>query len=1409
SNVPVGSKFSIDGGTTVLTVTNSSTGVDINLADLGNVQFMPPAQYSGTISIHMKVKTTDTDEDSTLVGDTEISSTDTLVLEIDPIADNVTLAIKQAIGSEDAGRSFGNTGNNVSAGDIDNATDGIALNIITSSDDTDGSEYFVVTISDIPGGGSLYYNGTLINNNSGSSNGDLVATNAAGDTWQLKINDFDNDAVLTFVPPHNSDDNYTLKVSAYSVDGADNTLANSQQLDISVDVKGVADIPFNTEVNTASNDGNTYQVVSNEASLDNNNNQVDLQDIYQSPSTLSSYDNDGSETLTVILTNLDSQFNIVGASFSGGTGTARQWVFLAEDLANIKISSPANFSGEIDFTLSYVTTENEGNSKTHANENISILITPDSEAGLNSSTNIGEDQLTLLDFTIKHENNDTDESIDSISLNKSDLSAGDFTLYYGNSSAIELDDAVISNSNITDTGSHYVFTNGSYENIYALGDADLHSHNSFEVIYGIKDSAPITGGTVDDIKETSINYELTVNPITDDIDLSLTSLNHTGNASVLDNTVTVTSNTTISVELDINGINDTNEANGADIDGSEQITHLLIENVDNGISVVNALYAGDVYNSITGSFEHSGTWYLPINETLDSDGVNRTVDFRIISDDLNLQTSNIKITAYNEDNGNETFTDDSQLIIIEKDADYSGSIELGTPADITDFSVNSIELREDDSFTLDQIIDATIEGSGKYSISFAELPDGSTVTGATENGNAWYISGTGDSATILAKMQAVTITLPANFNSFDNADSDTFTITAKLTTYDNFSQNTAELSLEQPVYPLTDALTIAVTQTGTTDENIPHAFSLNLSNDADGINNTIIDGNLYIKVEENYKDVDESALGTLTDGNGDSLTIVTDPIGLSGNYYLVSGVNTTDELDFIFTPGSGRYGDVMVDVYVQNQETDGWESTHPDGDTAIELSHQNFEFTVKNVIDVVEFPQGGGTGGGGTGGGDTGGGGTGGGGTGGGGTGGGGTGGGGTGGGGTGSGGTGGGGTGSGTNESPVNDVIGEEDAVVAGGSNWVALDLTANVIDPSDPLLSTLLDNVPDGFLVYYQDPTNPGTYKLALNTGISNDFGSAYNQWLIPLDNGALQENIYIQAPEHWSGTIADIKFKTISQGNTPTDLAESSTSFDVTINAVADNITLNATKTFGDEGDDIAINLNANIEDLDGSETVTLTLLNLGENANFKVNGADIDDSNISYNSGDGGYTITNIAVDDINNLTFTQESFSGTVNVTAKMVETSNGNSSTLVNTSFEAIISAVNPTTADDTLFYKTGNDIDALNGNDTLILANDLGIDFTGLTDDIDNIEQFDLTQNGNHQLDNLSLADVVTMTDSDNELIILGDSGDSINFTNDDNWEKGATTTENGHIYDLYTTGDDPTVVVKVEQLIDDNILP
>ncbi|MGJ0368487.1 VWA domain-containing protein, partial [Aliarcobacter cryaerophilus] len=116
--------------------------------------------------------------------------------------------------------------------------------------------------------------------------------------------------------------------------------------------------------------------------------------------------------------------------------------------------------------------------------------------------------------------------------------------------------------------------------------------------------------------------------------------------------------------------------------------------------------------------------------------------------------------------------------------------------------------------------------------------------------------------------------------------------------------------------------------------------------------------------------------------------------------------------------------------------------------------------------------------------------------------------------------------------------------------------------------------------------------------------------------------------------------------------------------------------------------------------------------------------------------------------------------------------------------------------------------IDGGTGFDTIKLEENNNIDFSKLGDRIKNIEAIDLTE-GNHELTNISLNDVLNMT-KDKKLIIFGDKDDTVKFKDGDGWiikSNIINDVESGKNFVEWTNTNDATVSVKVEQPISDGV--
>ena len=263
------------------------------------------------------------------------------------------------------------------------------------------------------------------------------------------------------------------------------------------------------------------------------------------------------------------------------------------------------------------------------------------------------------------------------------------------------------------------------------------------------------------------------------------------------------------------------------------------------------------------------------------------------------------------------------------------------------------------------------------------------------------------------------------------------------------------------------------------------------------------------------------------------------------------------------------------------------------------------------------------------------------------------------------------------------------------------------------------------------------------------------------------------------------------------------EDTSSFALEVIPVADGLTIAPTNTFGLEGDQIALNLNASMMDSDGSETVTLSVTGLGGYAAFFTGTTPIS---AAYDAGTDTYTLSGITADDIDGLSFVQSARTGTIDVTAYTVETANSDTSSSVSSSFSLNISPIIPTAGDDTLLYDGARSFDGLDGNDTIVMRLGESINFD--TDPlIRNIEAIDLRGSGDNSIQNLSVQDVIDVTDSNNYLTIYGDSNDSVNIIDDGNWTQ-TTQTEGSLVFDVYTNSAFPDVTLRIQQEIMNDLI-
>ena len=1248
SGLPEGTIVNLGGTTVAVAVGETSATVPFSASS--NLNSDPvftltlPEQFGGEVNATLTLSVTDVDSDDNALGVTQTAEV-YFNFYVDPVADKVTLQVNPAIGEEDAGRSNGNITNDASAAVIDDVANGIPLKIAVTSDDKDGSENYTVIIEQLPSNGAIYYKGLEVALTEGDSDGSNTGTGVS----YIRIDNFDNTASLVFIPPHNSDDDYVFNVSSYSVETANLDESLVQSLPLTVVVNEVADLPVNADLASVNVTDDDSDANSFNLTLVEDSGTINLKDVLETSATLDSYDNDGSETLTLKITNLSDSFDIsgTGSVFLGGIGNDRVWVVDLDALKNdqISLTTADNYAGEITFDGVMITTENAGDSATHAKVPVSIMVTPSVDMTVNLTDEQIEDVPLVLDFGLSRPD-------------LGDLSTGIETL---KSFAIDLDtvdSGVVLTGSVSGvlSGSGYVALNVT-DGVLETVTATLPTHDAlaggydFNIQYSIEDQASDESGNLYTVTKTETDqlYSVTVEAVTDSISLTT----DTSSVAVVDNF-------SFTKVLSLTG---------DDQDGSELWTRIEVSGVPQGVTVLDGNYAGDSNGA------YSGLWFVDIDpdKVIDTDGDSYGLEFDVDgAPDNDLYT--ITITAFNEDsnNGTESSNSVSFDLNVNNDADEGWTNQVvGTPIEITGF-VQDIDqdniadlsdadeyqnsvLREDAPFTLGSVVDVATTGTGNFSITLKDVPAGVNVQGAILSSSGfWTVSGTGSQADIVAKLNAIQIT-PIEQGSSDAADiaGTNLNFDIELTTYSTGGEkNSALINFDAAVLPVTDAMDLTVVNDGSTLEDTAHTFSLTLDNAADAGKTIIVGDKVYLQLTENYTDAqgDDGSVGILSyNGTVINAEAVSGVSGLSdGDYYVIdldtqgNPINENDLLTFTYQPADDRDGSIEVNAFVINQESETWS---PYNTTEI-VSTQTINFDVVAQKDGFVF----------------------------------------------------------------------DTDTTVSTGTedNLVQVGVAVTNIDSSEILSSVALDNIPDGFLVYYG--ADVGSAVLAQNTGTSGttniqltygvDETIDVNLWNIPLNAGQLPDYIGIQAPENWSGTLTDIQFAAFD-----VDGGITTSPFDVEFTPVTDDITLNLSDTFGDAGDQISLNLNAVIEDLDGSENVTLTFVGLGEDAVFFANGVEIPEAvmgsgtEVGYDNGTDTYTLTGVSIDQVNNLTFKQSAFNGSVDVTAQMTEQGVGGiaNPTIVTGSFLVQVNAVTPSSGNDILYLGAGDDvINGLGGDDTL-----------------------------------------------------------------------------------------------------------
>ena len=221
---------------------------------------------------------------------------------------------------------------------------------------------------------------------------------------------------------------------------------------------------------------------------------------------------------------------------------------------------------------------------------------------------------------------------------------------------------------------------------------------------------------------------------------------------------------------------------------------------------------------------------------------------------------------------------------------------------------------------------------------------------------------------------------------------------------------------------------------------------------------------------------------------------------------------------------------------------------------------------------------------------------------------------------------------------------------------------------------------------------------------------------------------------------------------------------------------------------------ITLNSSLTDL--SEKLSdITLTNLPAGTSLKDSGG----NTIAPNA-DGSYTV--VTDDTVGDATVTLVSptsltaaETGTITASVESIANSGDIAKTTLGGS------------GDDLIAFEAGDSVDGGAGNDTLTFGGAINLDFSDANmANISNIEKIDLSA-GDHEI-TLSLSDVLDMTDPAHNLVITGDTNDTLHFTNDlagSGWAQtndGAESNGDGTATYSYSDGSD-TLTLTVDENI------
>ncbi|WP_235956108.1 T1SS-143 repeat domain-containing protein [Grimontia sedimenti] len=370
-------------------------------SQLNRVRFVPDEGFSGDITLTIKAVSTESSPSSVEEASTETS----LILRVEPQADDARLSVQRVFDNEDAG----NPDPDLAEGDAISLAGKITLTSLGNDDD--GSESMFVRIFDLPDGAVLQLN-----------DGGTITT--LTDTDRISVDDIDK---IEIVPPVNSNENFTIQVEGIVVDTSpdspdDERIIPATSLDIIL--TGVADTPeFN--VDNPGTDAGQWQVDETTGTVSTTvpEDGVDgdglvLMDfsVVSGEKALSPADN--SERLSLIVSNIPDGASFVTKNDDGSTTEVElafvEWITDGSGMSvpsysidvsvfeagDVYLKLPPSSTKDITINAELVATENDGD-ETSINTTINIEINPpviDAEDYVDSTSEGKEDEWVTINW---------------------------------------------------------------------------------------------------------------------------------------------------------------------------------------------------------------------------------------------------------------------------------------------------------------------------------------------------------------------------------------------------------------------------------------------------------------------------------------------------------------------------------------------------------------------------------------------------------------------------------------------------------------------------------------------------------------------------------------------------------------------------------------------------------------------------------------------------------------------------------------------------------------------------------------------------------------------------------------------------------------------------------------------------